>query len=119
MDAPFSVALISPPRKARLLLVSSQARPPSSHASFQNAFMNLTASIAPLLSRAVFPLLSVSMPPKFHSRGYAQAGASPKVCPSVWPYGWPFFLSFVATARRSSYVLGNVVAPTSASHDFR
>ena len=35
IDAPLSVPLISPDRNARLLLVSSHARPPSSHASFQ------------------------------------------------------------------------------------
>ncbi len=68
-----------------MLFVSSQARPPSSQASFQNAVMNLTASTEPLLSMAVLPLRSVSTPPKFHMSGYAHAGASPKVWPSVCP----------------------------------
>ena len=63
------MALISPARKARLLFVSSQARPPSSQASFQKAVMNFTASTEPLLSSAVLPPLSVSVPPKFHSSG--------------------------------------------------
>src|ERR1700730_11768556 len=119
MDAPFKVAQISPPRNARLLFVSSQARPPSSQESFQKACMNLTASMEPLLSIAVFAFLSVSAPPKFHKSGYAQAGASPKVWPRVCPYGCPFFLSFAETCRRSSYVLGKVVAPISSNHDFR
>src|SRR6185295_9956172 len=72
MEAPLSEALISPPMNARLLLVSSQARPPSSQASFQKACMNFTASIDPLLSMAVLAPRSVSMPPKFHSSGVAQ-----------------------------------------------
>ena len=62
------MAEISPAWKARLLLVSSQARPPSSQQSFQNACMNLTESTAPLLLITTFlPVLSVSAPPKAQS----------------------------------------------------
>ena len=64
MLAPFSVAAISPARKARLLVVSSQARPPSSQASFQKACMNFTASTASLLSNTTFlPVWSTSEAP--------------------------------------------------------
>src|SRR5215510_15084415 len=119
MEAPFRVAEISPARKARLLLVSSQAKPPSSQASFQNDVIHLTESTVFLLSRMLLPALSVSAVPKFHSIGYDQAGASPKVWPSVCPMGWPFFFSFTPRSRYSSSVFGGAVAPTSANQDLR
>src|SRR5204863_10076473 len=119
MDAPLSVAAISPDRNARLLLVSSQAKPPSSHASFQNDVIHLTESTVGLASSTVLPALSVSAVPKFHSMGYDQAGASPKVWSSVWPIGWPFFLSFMPSSRYSSSVFGGALTPASANHDLR
>src|SRR6266849_10365617 len=119
MEAPFSVALISPDRKARLLLVSSQANPPSSQASFQNDVIHFTESTVFLLSSTLLPFLSVSAVPKFQSRGYDQAGASPKVCPSVCPIGCPFFFNFMPRSRYSSSVFGGALAPTSANHDLR
>src|SRR5713101_5270826 len=119
MDAPLRVAEISPARNARLLLVSSHANPPSSQASFQNEVIHLTESTVCLLSSTLLPALSVSAVPKFHSSGYDQAGASPKVWPSVWPMGWPFFFSFMPRSRYSSIVLGGALAPTSANHDLR
>src|ERR1700682_2518848 len=99
MEAPLSVAEISPEKDARLLFVSSQANPPSSHASFQNAVIHLTESTVFLLSRTVLPALSVSAVPKFHSRGYDHAGASPKGCPSVWPIGLSFVFRFFPDYR--------------------
>src|SRR5881628_168107 len=48
MLAPLIVAEIVPARNARLLLVSSQASPPSSRQSFQKAMVNLRASIEAL-----------------------------------------------------------------------
>ena len=67
MEAPLSVALIVPDRKARLLLESSQASPPSSWASFQNAVMNFTDSIVSfVLSLTVLPSASTSRPPQDH-----------------------------------------------------
>ena len=45
MEAPFSVDEIVPARKARLLLESSQASPPSSTPSLQNGTAYLTESI--------------------------------------------------------------------------
>src|SRR5215510_6709445 len=120
MEAPLSVALISPAWKARLLLVSSQASPPSSQHSFQNACMNFTDSMVPLLLMTTFlPVLSVSAPPKAHSIVYVNVGASPNVWPSVWPYGLPFFLSGANTLRASSHVFGNWLAPTSLSQERR
>src|SRR6266702_2774671 len=120
MEAPLRVAEISPAWKARLLFVSSQARPPSSHESFQNDCMNLTESTAPLVLITTFlPVLSVSAPPKAQSIVYVKVGASPKVWPSVWPYGLPFFLSGAKTLRASSHVFGNWLAPASLSHDRR
>src|SRR5207244_10161368 len=120
MLAPLSVAEISPAWKARLLLVSSQARPPSSQESFQNDCMNLTESTAPLLLSTTFlPVLSVSAPPKAQSIVYVNVGASPKVWPSVCPYGLPFFFSAGKSLRASSQVLGNSLAPASFSQDFR
>src|SRR5919109_3374317 len=100
MEAPLSVAEISPAWNARLLLVSSQARPPSSQPSFHSACMNLTDSIVSFeLTTTFLPLLSVSAPPKDHMSGYDHVGASAKVWPSVWPYGRPFFFSAVAAFR--------------------
>src|SRR6267142_6251206 len=120
MLAPFSVALISPAWNARLLLVSSQARPPSSQHSFQNACMNFTDSTVPLLLLVTFlPVLSLSAPPNAQSIVYVKVGASPKVWPSVWPYGLPFFLRMAKSFRVSSHVFGYSLAPASFSHDFR
>src|SRR5438093_12486370 len=120
MLAPLSVAEISPAWKARLLLVSSQASPPSSQASFQNACMNFTESTAPLeLMTTFFPVASVSAPPKDHKSGYVKVGASPNVWPRVWPTGWPFFLRRAPTLRYSSQFLGKCSAPTSLSQDLR
>ncbi|MNC93875.1 hypothetical protein D3C83_105990 [compost metagenome] len=60
---------MSPDRKARLLLVSSQARPPSSCASFQNCVMKRTDSSVSLESSTTLPLASTSWPPKDHRNG--------------------------------------------------
>src|SRR5919108_5271434 len=120
MEAPLSVAEISLAWNARLLLVSSQARPPSSQASFQNACRNFTLSIEPLLLIATFlPDLSTSAPPKSHSSGYAKVGGSPKLWPSACPIGLPLALSFLPTSRYSSHVLGNSRAPISLNHERR
>src|SRR5499433_514239 len=120
MLAPFSVDEISPAWKARLLLVSSQARPPSSQASFQKACMNFTDSIVPLELIATFlPLASTSAPPKSQRNGYANVGGSPKLWPSAWPIGLPLALSFLPTSRYSSHVFGNSFTPISLNHDRR
>src|SRR4030095_1905983 len=120
MLAPFSVAEISPAWKARLLLVSSQASPPSSQASFQNACMNFTdSSVALELIVTFLPVGSVSAPPKNHSSGYEKVGGSPKLCPSACPTGLPLALSFLPTSRHASMVLGNSVTPISACQDRR
>src|SRR5712691_6896674 len=120
MLPPLRVAETSPEWKARLLVVSSQARPPSSQASFQKAVIHLTASIVFLeFSTTFLPVLSVSAPPKVHVRGYDHPGASLTVWPSVWPKGLPFFLSAAPIFRYSSSVFGGSVAPTSANQDLR
>src|SRR5688500_7989564 len=120
MDAPLRAPQISPAWKARLLLVSSQARPPSSQPSFQRAVMYLTDSTVSLeLITTFLPLLSVSAPPNDHISGYAHVGASPKVWPRVCPKGLPFFLSAVVALRSSSQVLGKASKPISLNHDFR
>src|SRR4029450_2259775 len=120
MLAPFSVAEISPAWNARLLLVSSQASPPSSQASFQKACMNLSDSTVLLeLITTFLPLGSVSAPPKLQRRGYANVGGSPKLWPSAWPTGLPLALSFLPTSRQASMVLGNSVTPIRACHDRR
>src|SRR5947209_745955 len=109
-----------PERKARLLEASSQARPPSSWASRQKPVMNLMDSTVSFeLIATVFPSASTSLPPKDHMNGYAKEGASPSVWPSDCPIGWPAAFSFLPTARYSSQVVGNVLAPASRSHDFR
>src|SRR6516162_8755685 len=65
IEAPLLVELIVPERKARLLLESSQARPPSSQQSFQNPTANFTDSIVSLLlSATVLPSGSTSLPPQ-------------------------------------------------------
>src|SRR4029078_10845414 len=69
IEAPFQFGEMVPERNARLLLVSSQARPPSSSASFQKSAMNLTESMAPCeLSPPVLPSASTSLPP--HDQRY-------------------------------------------------
>src|SRR5512132_420434 len=120
MLPPFKVAAISPEWKARLFVVSSHARPPSSHASFQKAVIHLTASTVFFEFSVTFvPVLSVSAPPKVQVNGYDQVGASLTVWPRVWPKGRPFFLRRAPIFRYSSSVLGGSLAPTSANHDFR
>src|ERR1700743_147403 len=90
MDAPLSVAEIVPARNARLLLESSQARPPSSKQSFQKPTAYFTDSIVALLSRTtVLPSFSTSMPPNDQRNGYQNVGGSPKLGPRVRPRGGP------------------------------
>src|SRR6185503_10574695 len=120
MLAPLSVDEISPAWNARLLLVSSQASPPSSQQSFQKACMNFSDSTVFFeLITTFLPLASVSAPPKLQSRGYANVGGSPKLWPSACPTGLPLALSFFPTSRQASQVLGNSVTPISACHDRR
>src|SRR5207249_3545904 len=79
-----------PERKARLLLESSQASPPSSIVSFHKGTANLTDSTVSLLfSATVLPSASTSLPPHDHRYGYHHPGASPKVCPAVGRSGGP------------------------------
>src|SRR5213078_260332 len=107
-------------RKARLLLVSSQASPPSSIVSFHRATANLIDSTVSLLfSTTVLPSASTSLPPNDHRKGYHQPGASPKVWPAVWPIGRPLAFSFLPASRKVSQVSGNLSYPTSANHDLR
>src|SRR4029453_6886562 len=120
IEAPLSVALISPAMKARLLLVSSQARALLWPALFQKSVIHVTASSVPLELRTTFlPLGSVSAPPNVHVNGYVQTGASPKVWPRVWPTGLPFFLRAAPIFLYSSRVFGAWLAPTSANPDLR
>src|SRR5437588_12617449 len=71
IEAPLLLELIVPERKARLLLESSQARPPSSQQSFQKATANLTDSTVSLLSSAtVFLSSAISRPPNDQRKGY-------------------------------------------------
>src|SRR5499427_1791020 len=107
-------------RKARLLLVSSQASPPSSMVSFHKATANLIDSTVSLLSRAtVLPSAAISWPPNDHRKGYHQPGASPKVWPAVCPIGRPLALSFLPASRKVSQSPGKLVYPTSSNHDLR
>src|SRR6185436_10584747 len=110
---------MSPDRKARLLLLSSQARPPSSWASFQNSTMKRTDSRVSFESSTTLPLASTSWPPKDHRNGYVKVGASPKVLPSVWPIERLAAFSFLPTAWYSCQVVGKLLAPTSSNHDLR
>src|SRR5215211_9017794 len=93
-------------RKARLLLVSSQASPPSSIVSFHRATANLSDSTVSLLFRTVLPSASTSLPPHDHRNGYHQPGASPKVWPAVCPIGRPLAFSFLPASRNLSQVSG-------------
>src|SRR4030088_143244 len=96
-----------PDRKARLLLESSHASPPSSLVSFHNGTANLTDSIVSLLlSATVLPSASTSLPPHDHKYGYHQFGASPNVWPAVWQSGLPLALSFLQASSRPSQVSG-------------
>src|SRR5262249_2093825 len=107
-------------RKARLLLVSSQASPPSSMVSFQRATASLIDSTVSLLSSTtVLPSASTSLPPTAQRRGYHQPGASPNVWPAVWAIGCPLALSLRPISRNLSQLSGKVSAPASASHDLR
>src|SRR5262245_7660792 len=107
-------------RKARLLLVSSQASPPSSQQSFQKATANLIDSTVSLLFRTtVLPSASTSLPPHDHRKGYHHPGASPNVCPAVWPTGRPLAFSFLPASRMASQVSGKVLCPISSNQDLR
>src|SRR6516162_4429219 len=109
-----------PDRKARLLLVSSQASPPSSQLSFQRPIANLTDStVSGLFRTTVLPSASTSIPPQDHKYGYHQAGASPNVCPAVWPSGRSLVFNFLPASRKASQVSGKVLYPTSSNHDLR
>src|SRR5262252_5891338 len=118
IDAPLLVALMLPARKARLLLVSSQASPPSSQLSLQRPVANLTDSaVSWLFKTTVLPSASTSLPPQDHKYGYHQAGASPNVCPAVWPSGRPLAaFKFLPASRKASQVSGKVLYPTSLAH---
>src|SRR3979490_149788 len=112
MEAPLLVELTVWDRKARLLLVSSQASPPSSMVSFHRATANLIDSTVSLLFRTtVLPSVSTSLPPHDHRKGYHQLGASPNVCPAVWPIGRPLAFSFLPASRQASPVSGQVLYP--------
>src|SRR5258708_39318965 len=120
MEAPLLVALMVWGRKARLLLVSSQASPPSSMVSFHKATASLIDStVSLLLSTTVLPSASTSLPPNDHRKGYHQPGASPKVWPAVWPIGRPLAFSFLPASRKVSQVSGKLLYPASSSHDLR
>src|SRR6516225_11215368 len=120
MEAPLLVALMLPDRKARLLLVSSQASAPSSQVSFQKPTANLTDSMVSLLfNTTVLPSASTSLPPPDHKYGYHQLGASPNVCPAVWPIGRPLAFNFLPASRKASQVSGKVLYPISSNHDLR
>src|SRR5215831_17439204 len=109
-----------PARKARLLLVSSQASPPSSQVSFQKPIANLTDStVSRLFNTTVLPSASTSLPPHDHKYGYHQPGASPNVCPALWPSGRPLALSFLPASSNASQVSGKVLYPISSNHDLR
>src|SRR6476620_6878353 len=106
-----------PDKKARLLLVSSQASPPSSMVSFHRATAYLIDSTVSLLfSTTVLPSASTSLPPNDHMKGYHQPGASPKVWPAVCPIGRPLALSFLPASRKVSQVAGKLLYPASSSH---
>src|ERR1043166_3536160 len=105
-----------PDRKARLLLVSSQASPPSSQASFHRPVTNLTDSMVSRLFRTtVLPSASTSLPPHDHKYGYHQLGASPNVCPAVWPIGRPLAFNFLPASCKAFQVSGKVLYPTSSN----
>src|SRR4030088_1346173 len=111
-----------PDRKARLLLESSHASPPSSLVSFHNGTANLTDSTVSLLpSTTVLPSASTSLPPHDHRYGYQKALASPKACATVWPSGCPLAFSFLPASRHSSQVCGYFSAslPISSHHGAR
>src|SRR2546426_10309347 len=120
MEATLMVAEIVPDRKARLLLLSSHASPPSSQASFQKPTANFTdSSMSFELMATVLPSFSTSLPPHDHMKAYQKTGASPKVWPAVWPIGNPFAFSFLPTSRYCCHVFGNSLTPTSSKSDFR
>src|SRR4249919_667139 len=101
-----------PERNARLLLLSSQASPPSSIVSFHSATANLTDSTVSLLLRTtVLPSASTSLPPHDNRYGYQNALASPKACASVWPSGCPLAFSFLPASRHSSQFAGYFSGP--------
>src|SRR2546422_4588571 len=101
------VSEISCERKARLFVLSSQARPPSSKQSFQTARVSFTAStVFLLLSATVRPSFWTSSPPHIHTIGYAHAFGSLIECPKAWPNGLPLALNARPTFLNSSQVFG-------------
>src|SRR5262245_570123 len=110
---------MSPDRNERLLFESSQARPPSSCASFQNAVMNFTDSSVSFELSNTLPVASTSWPPNDQTTGEVKVGASPMVLPIAGPFGRVAAFSFLPTAWYSCQVLGKLLAPTSSNHDVR
>src|SRR5215470_16058558 len=109
IEAPLLVALTVWDRKARLLLVSSQANPPSSMVSFHRVTANLIDSTVSLLFSTTLPSASTSLPPNDQRKGYHQPGASPKVWPAVWPIGRPLAFSFLPASWNLSQSSGKVL----------
>src|SRR4030095_1593843 len=106
------VSEISCERKARLLLLSSQASPPSSKHSFHSTLFHFTASTVALrLSTTVRPSLSTSIPPHLHTRGQHQLFGSLMLWPKAWPNGLPLAFIVLPAARNSSQVCGERGAP--------
>src|SRR6185369_9299482 len=88
--------------------------------SFQSATAYLIDSTVSLVfSTTVLPSASTSLPPHDQRYGYHQPGASPKVWPAVWPKGRPLAFSFLPASRKVSQFSGNLLWPTSSSHDLR
>src|SRR4030081_2684936 len=86
-----------PDRMARLLLVSSQARPPSSIVSFHKATANLTdSSVSLLFSTTVLPSASTSLPPHDHRVGVPPARRVAEGVPGGLPVRVPGSLQFLA-----------------------
>src|SRR5215468_8226518 len=92
IEAPLLVALMVPDRKARLLLVSSQASPPSSQVSFQKPTANFTDSmVSRLFKTTVLPSASTSFPPQDHKYG-TTSSAHRRTCVQrfgQWVGPWP------------------------------
>src|SRR6185295_2059393 len=105
MDTPFAVRLISPARKALLLLGSSHDNVPGANVAYNFfAYSSATSVSLELIATRLFS--STSLAPCDQSNQWHQMLASPVAWPSAIPGGVPFALSAWHNLRKPSVSRG-------------
>src|SRR5215470_8946845 len=111
---PFSVRLISPARKALLLLGSSQESVPG----MKVAYIALAYSSAAMVSLELITTLlfsSTILPPCAHTTQWHQALESPTALPSAKPHGVPLALSACNSLRKLGRSVGISLKPAAST----